>query len=82
MSERSQNGHFWSQSGHMTVSLASQISLLQGEAQREAKGSPAQLGLVGGPCWRPLPYLTWLELNMVIPATNTTSPATAAMPSR
>lgn len=28
-----------------------------------------------------LPYLTWLELKMVIPLTKTTEPATAAIPS-
>lgn len=33
--------------------------------------------------WRPQqPYLTWLELKTVIPDKKTTSPATAAIPSR
>lgn len=60
-------------------------------AGRGAEGSQGEQGLPGAPrswgWWMgrvgcPPPYLTWLELNTVIPATNTTSPATAAMPSR
>lgn len=67
----------------MMVSLASQISLLQGEEGAEgSKGGASGPEPSGTRPAFPRPYLTWLELNTVIPATNTRSPAAAAMPSR
>ena len=73
----------------MMVVLASQISLLERKARREAKGNDsgsqtAQQRLMNGERVRHAqqPYLTWLELKPVIPATKTTSPTTAAKPSR
>lgn len=63
------------------VGLADLLAATRGRGRGEQRGRQrpgAQRDAPG----IPEPYLTWLELNTVIPATNTRSPAAAAMPSR